>query len=146
MALVVKTTTITTKTRLPMQDTQETWVLPLGREDSLEAGAWQPTPVFLPREFHGQRSLAGNSPQGHKESDTTQRLTLSYLHIYTYINMCVYIYMHAKLLQSCLTLCNPMDCSPPRSSVHEIFQAKCVYIYLYITDSHWCMAETMTTL
>ena len=50
--------------------------------------------------------------------------------------MCVYIYMHAKLLQSCLTLCNPMDCSPPRSSVHEIFQAKCVYIYLYITDSH----------
>ena len=87
-----------------MQDTQETWVLPLGREDSLEAGAWQPTPVFLPREFHGQRSLAGNSPQGHKESDTTQRLTLSYLHIYTYINMCVYIYMHAKLLQSCSTL------------------------------------------
>ena len=31
--------------------------------------AWQPTPVFLPREFHGQRSLAGYSPWGHKESD-----------------------------------------------------------------------------
>ena len=30
-----------------------------------------PTPVFLPREFHGQRSLMGYSPQGHKESDTT---------------------------------------------------------------------------
>ena len=26
--------------------------------------------------------------------------------------------------QSCLTLCNPMDCSPPGSSVHEIFQAR----------------------
>ena len=26
--------------------------------------------------------------------------------------------MHAKLLQSCLTLCDPMDCSPPVSSVH----------------------------
>ena len=26
--------------------------------------------------------------------------------------------MHAKLLQSCLTLCDPMDCSPPGSSVH----------------------------
>ena len=33
--------------------------------------AWQPTPVFLPRESHGQRSLAGYSPQGRKESDTT---------------------------------------------------------------------------
>ena len=34
---------------------------------------WQPTPVFLPGESHGQRSLAGYSPWGHKESDTTAR-------------------------------------------------------------------------
>ena len=33
---------------------------------------WQPTPVFLPGECHGQRSLAGYSPQGRKESDTTE--------------------------------------------------------------------------
>ena len=32
---------------------------------------WQPTLVFLPREFHGQRSLVGYSPWGHKESDMT---------------------------------------------------------------------------
>ena len=32
--------------------------------------------------------------------------------------------MHAKSRQSCLTLCNPMDCSLPGSSVHEIFQAR----------------------
>ena len=32
----------------------------------------QPTPVFLPGEFHGQRSLAGCSPWGHKELDTTE--------------------------------------------------------------------------
>ena len=32
--------------------------------------AWQPTPVFLPGEPHGQRGLAGYSPWGHKESDT----------------------------------------------------------------------------
>ena len=31
--------------------------------------------------------------------------------------------VHAKCLQSCPTLCNPMDCSPPGSSVHEILQA-----------------------
>ena len=35
---------------------------------------WQPTPVFLPGESHGQRSLAGYSPQGRKELDTTERL------------------------------------------------------------------------
>ena len=34
--------------------------------------AWQPTPVFLPGESHGQRSLAGYSPWGHKESGTTE--------------------------------------------------------------------------
>ena len=35
---------------------------------------WQPTRVFSPREFHGQRSLAGHSPWGCKESDTTEQL------------------------------------------------------------------------
>ena len=34
--------------------------------------AWQPTPVFFPGEFHGQRSLAGYSPYGHKEPDMTE--------------------------------------------------------------------------
>ena len=34
--------------------------------------AWQPTPVFLPRESHGQRSLVGCSPWGRTESDTTE--------------------------------------------------------------------------
>ena len=34
--------------------------------------AWQPTPIFLPGESHGQRSLAGYSPWGRKESDTTE--------------------------------------------------------------------------
>ena len=33
---------------------------------------WQPTLVFLPGESHGQRSLAGYSPQSLKESDTTE--------------------------------------------------------------------------
>ena len=30
---------------------------------------WQPTPLFLPGKFHGQKSLAGYRPQDHKESD-----------------------------------------------------------------------------
>ena len=38
---------------------------------------WQHTPVFLPGKFHGQRSVAGYSPWGRKESDMTERLSLS---------------------------------------------------------------------
>ena len=33
---------------------------------------WQSTPVFLPGEYHGQRSLASNSSQGRKEEDMTE--------------------------------------------------------------------------
>ena len=53
---------------------QETQVRSLGQEDTLEKG-WQPTPVFLSGEFHGQRSLEGCSSRGQKESDKTVRLT-----------------------------------------------------------------------
>ena len=55
---------------------QENWVRSLGWEDLLEKGM-ATTIAFLPREFHRQRSLAGYNPPGHKESDTTQWLTLS---------------------------------------------------------------------
>ena len=41
--------------------------------------ARQPTPIFLPGECHGQRSLAGYCPWGHKESDMTEQLTFSFL-------------------------------------------------------------------
>ena len=40
---------------------------------------WLSSLVFLPGEFHRQKSLAGYIPSGHKESDTTERLTLSTL-------------------------------------------------------------------
>ena len=42
----------------------------LGQKDPLEK--CQPTPLFLLRESHGQRSLADYSPRGRKESDTTE--------------------------------------------------------------------------
>ena len=35
---------------------------------------WQPTPVSLPEKSHGQRSLVGCSPWGHKEPGTTEQL------------------------------------------------------------------------
>ena len=42
---------------------QETWLCFLGQEDLLEKG-WLPTPVLLPGEFHGQKSLVGYSSWG----------------------------------------------------------------------------------
>ena len=53
-----------------LPEMQETRVQFLGQEDLLER-KWQPTPVFLPGEPHGQRNVAGYSTWGRKESDTT---------------------------------------------------------------------------
>ena len=57
---------------------------PAGKESACNAGdtgdlgsipwrrKWQPILVFLPEKSHGQRSLVGYNPLGHKESDTTK--------------------------------------------------------------------------
>ena len=54
---------------------QETQVPSLGWEDPLEKGMAS-TLVFLPGEFHGQKSLVGYSPWDQKKSDTAEQLTL----------------------------------------------------------------------
>ena len=59
---------LTVKRLLTMQETQ---VRSLVRK-ILWKRKWQPTPVLLPGKYHGQRSLVGYSPWGHKESDTTE--------------------------------------------------------------------------
>ena len=41
---------------------------------------WEPTPVLLPGKSHGQRSLVGYTPWGHKELDMTERLTHTHTH------------------------------------------------------------------
>ena len=54
---------------------QESRVRSLGWEDLLEK-EMATTPIFLPGESHGQRSLAGYGPWGRKELDTAERLVL----------------------------------------------------------------------
>ena len=119
--------------RLPTM--QETWVW-----------KWQPTPVFMPGKSHGPRSLVGYSSWGWKESDTTERLTS--LHTKSWekkrsqsqwakgriIQLNAEFqkiarrekkkWSESEVTQSCLTLCNPIGCSPPGSSVHGILQAR----------------------
>ena len=95
-----------------------------------------PTLVFLPGEFHGQRSLAGYSPWGRKESDMTEQLNWTELNwsknqhrFQIYVRktekitikslFLVSVAMKGKVLvtQLCLILCDCKDCSPPGSSV-----------------------------
>ena len=94
---------------------------------------WQSTPVFLSGKSHRRRNLVGYSPWGHKESDTTKRLHfLSFFHFLWLIHIYIlFFYMHKLYsfihlnhiyiciyINSCPTLCHPMDCSLPGSSVH----------------------------
>ena len=66
-----------------------TWVRSLGQEDPLEK--WQPTPVFLPEESHGRRSLVGYHQRGCKESDMTDRLHFTSLHFtYYFLYFCFF--------------------------------------------------------
>ena len=55
---------------------QETWVQALGQKIPWRR-KWQPSPVLLTGEFHGQRSLAGYSPWNRKVLDMTEQLTFS---------------------------------------------------------------------
>ena len=55
---------------------------------------------------------------------TTPRVSPNVNYGFWMIKMPQWACMHAKSLQSCPTLCNPMDCSPPGSSVHGILQAR----------------------
>ena len=53
-----------------MQETKETWVRSLGQEDPLDKEIATHSSI-LPGESHGQRSLLGYSPWGHRELDMT---------------------------------------------------------------------------
>ena len=116
--------------------------------------ACHPTPVLLPRGSHGQRSLEGCSPQGHRVGHDWSNLACSTWHtrlrereefssVHFFVRIicacimsivsklqCFFIFNFCSLrglsssvcvclvAQSCPTLCDPMDCSLPDSSVH----------------------------
>ena len=66
----------TVKNPPAVQEMEEMWIRSLGWEDPQEE-EMATTTVFLPGEFHEQRRLAGYSPWGHKESDTTEQLNIT---------------------------------------------------------------------
>ena len=64
-----------------MQETLGMWVQSLGWKNPWRRKS-QHTPVFLPKKSHGERRLEGNSPWGHKESDTSEHI---HTHTHTHI-------------------------------------------------------------
>ena len=70
---------------------------------------WQPTPVFLPGKPHGQRSLVGYSPQGSKESDTTEQLHFRF-HFLPYINPTIFSFWEKCVVSPKFILLNEVKC------------------------------------
>ena len=112
------------------------------------------TPVFLPGESHGQMSLMGYSPWNHEKSDTTEQLTQFYLWNQKLYDVCCQpsgscdaaAAAAAKSLQSCLTLCNPIDGCPPGSPVPGILQARTVEWVAISFSSAWKWKVTVKLL
>ena len=83
--------------------------------------AWQPTPVFMPRESRGQRSLVGYSPWGCKESDRTEP-TLACTHI-QYLSFSVWLISLSIMSQ------NPCCC---KWQNFILFYHSCNYNFFYV--------------
>ena len=73
--------------------------------------AWQPSPVLLPGESHGQTSLAGYSPWGRKESGTTEHayMDTASINIFFFI-LCIYLFIfgcaESSLLHGLFSCCD----------------------------------------
>ena len=63
---------------------------------------WQSTPVFLPGESHGQRSLADYSPWDHEEFETTEATEQTCMHLYMYNYYVCSVYIVRLLLTLCV--------------------------------------------
>ena len=80
---------------------------------------WQPTPVLLPGESHGGRSVVGYSPWGRKESDTTQRLHFT-SRVNTLASSSEFIQpYHYYLPGAMLAITDKMEARSPAPSPHS---------------------------
>ena len=99
---------------IPLQDGL-LWLLWVAYHGYYFFPKWHPTPVLLPRKFHGWRSLVGYSSWGHKESDMTEQL---HFHINIWddlIRLSVYFFCYLVWGEGCfdgfLGLSSTLDCN-----------------------------------
>ena len=98
---------------------------------------WQPTPVFLPRESHGQRSLAGCSLYGRKESDMTEAIQQQQQQ--HFLIKAMYTFYRegngTPPQYSCLE--NPMDRGAWWTAVHGVAKSRTRLRDFTFTFMHW---------
>ena len=151
-----------------MQETQvRSWVrkVPWRRE-------WQPTPVSLLRESHGQRGLVGYSPLSHKEKDPTEQLTHTHTQdlwkgkwvksrkflafLFAFLVFPKWSDQIRSVAQSCPALCDPMNRSTPGLPVPhqlpEFTQVKTfanpysVINWIALFPNEWATVERIKTV
>ena len=98
-----------------------------GRSPGRENG--NTSSVILPGKSYAQRNLADYSPLDckrvrHDLVTKQQQLKQQTANQTINWNKCKHTHQFSSVLQSCPTLCNPMNHSLPGSSVHEILQAR----------------------
>ena len=92
---------------------------------------WLPTPLFLTGKFHGQRHLVGCNPWGHKESDTTERLSTK--ETYT-SNKAVSARTKSLALKN--VLCRQIDTSYTILCVYSIFMFSRIILNVLLDFNH----------
>ena len=125
---------------------QETWVWSLGQEDPLV-----PTPVFLPGEFHGQRSLEDYSTWSRKELDTTEQLISA--NIFTSVTQLKWIpkfilnislnrSAHFNEFPLAISIRSRMNWEGRKLtflSAHSIIWTQDIFFHFMLTTDLWCM-------
>ena len=98
--------------------------------DSVRPHRWQPPRLPCPWDSPGKNTAVGCH----------------------FLLQCTKMQTESEVTQSCPTLCNPMDCSPPGSSAHGIFQVRALewgamtrYIHSYIHCSIICNSQGLKT-
>ena len=99
---------------------------------------WQPTPMFLPGESYGWRSMAGHGPWDRRESGTTSVTKHAHMHYdWVLLEFITFRLIYAQLssgAQSAPTLCDPMDCRPGFPVHHQLPELAQTHV-LWVNDA-----------
>ena len=105
---------------------------------------WQPTPIFLPRESHGQRSLVGCYQWGCKESHTTEHAHMqtptniqTHTHLYSVFKV---FYLGPSLVVQWLRICLPMQVTWVQSLIGEL-KSHIPWRNCLASHSYWAMCN-----
>ena len=109
---------------------------------------WQATSVFLPGEFHGQRSPMGYSAWGHRESDTTEQLTPSHFHFSPFFTQEGHLSVSLSsllvyTLNIPITPLFHLDCYNSHLALHRLTQCSASFPFSSVQFSRSVMSDSL---